>query len=253
MSPNAILFSLYHKSSSNGEYISFLHYALTTLYNHNKNPSFDIVVYMTSDIKDFSFNFAHLKQFNLIKDFPNVRFEYSDYALADGYMAKWYHLEKAFNLGYSKILYLDCDVIFLKDPSYLFDKYSDDKFWCLYEVSTPITERILGCAGMNSGHFLMNRTLFRKVYKFFNSVTLKRISLTEQAVQLLRAGEIEQQELDSFSFFNEQYCAQMVLKDFNIDFEQFDRKEIDWGPTKPNTIWHYTAAAGREVLPSKYF
>jgi len=268
MKDNALLFSLYHHVGSNGEYISMLHYSLKTLHEVMSNSNFDIVVFLCSNKKDFSFDFNHLDKFNIVKDYPNVKIFYSDYNSKDAYMAKWYHFEKTFELGYKKVFYFDCDTIFLQDPSFLFTKYTDESFWCLFEGLHSKTEKLLGHAGINSGHFLMHKDLFRKIPKFFESVLKTRTDLNVKAERYLNKNVITGSEYEEFLYFSEQYCAQVLLLSLDIPIKELSYKELSWGgesgtvirddnenPTYKNTpsvVWHYTTGDAHRVLPLEY-
>lgn len=271
MKKNAIIFNIYHHTNSGGEFISFLHNCLTTLFKSiDNNPSFDVVVFLKSNDDTFSFDFKHLNQFNIVRDFPNLKIVYSDYPYTDPYMSKWYHFQKSFEMGYQKVFYFDCDIIFFKNPDFLFEKYSDDYFWCLYADINPYTKAILGYPGISSGQFLMTKTLFDKIPDFFNTLTKKRLELTNKANKYFEEGLISMSDRNNFNYFNEQYCAQEVLKDFKIPIKEIDRYDMDWGyniidvirneeddvigySNKHYTMWHYTSYHSYLILPKKYF
>ena len=271
MKKHAIIFSLYHYSTSGGEFITFLHNCLTTLFNViDSNPSFDVVAFLKSNDDTFSFDFEHLNQFNIVKDFPNLKIVNSDYPYSDAYMSKWYHFQKAFQMGYEKVFYFDCDIIFFKNPDFLFEKYKDDYFWCLYADINPYTKAILGYPGISSGQFLMSKTLFNKIPDFFNTLTKKRVELTNKANKYFEEGLISASDRNSFNYFNEQYCAQEVFHDFKIPIKEIDRYDMNWGydivpvirdkeddvigyGDNHYTMWHYTSFHSYLILPKKYF
>lgn len=247
-----------------------LHYSLYTLFGViGKNPSYDIVVFLKSSDNSYSFDSIHLDKFNLKKDFPNVIFVESDYDKKDAYMSKWYHFQKTFEMGYEKVFYFDVDTVFFKDPDFLFEKYSDDYFWCLFEGMNSFTKKLLGHRGINSGHFLMHKKLFDKVPNFFETITEKRIQLSNLAKDYFKKDIINKKEENSFNYFNEQYCLQETLNDLKIPLEEIDRVDMNWGhdivevirenddvvgyKNKTYTVWHYTTFYSYLILPKRYF
>lgn len=140
---NVIYFSCYIDGEYALDYYSMLYYALHSLLAVYDN-SFDIVVfYSFINCHDDFDQYMHLGKYNLKRDFPNVNFIKSDYidnyetsnkfgntSMSDPWMSKWFHLPKLTEMGYSKIFFIDCDVIFFKNPSYIFE-YSTENIWSL--------------------------------------------------------------------------------------------------------------------------
>jgi len=285
---NVILFNVFLNTEWDYNYISFAHYALTTLYQvSSKECNFDVLLCLSSNDKSFNFNFSHLNQFNLVSDFSGfsnfriLKHDYNDENIDDiVYMCKWYSFEKAFELGYEKVFYCDSDVMFFQDPSYFFDKYDDEHFWTLFEPEWWV-ER-LGYVTMNAGQCMVHRKLLEPIFSkkskhpFFEACILKKKEMNKRAWKWLVNGDMTKESYLSFKYFNEQYCVQEVLMDNNITLKSFDRDEIDYGSdcvqiedrratddldgvpvfkNTPSTIWHYTRnfSCDEKFLPKKYY
>ncbi len=245
-----------------------LHHSLSTLTKQSTKLSFDVVVFMCCDDKNFDLlNYNHLDNFNLVKDFPNVKFFKSDYDETDAWMSKWYHMQKTFEIGYEKVFYIDCDTIFFDNPSPLFELESGSMY-CLLEVSSHVNDLILKQKGINSGHIVLDRKVYEKIFNFFPSLKIKRQQLIDQAKDLYELGIINKQEFQHFTYFSEQYCAQMCMKDNDIELKLLDSHQINWGgsdrtieydhhgPVKiyprPGIVLHYTTAGAHMYLPFAY-
>lgn len=246
-----------------------LHYSLTSLAQQISRPKFDIVVYLCCNDETFDwYSHYHLNRFCLPKDFPGVKFIVSDYRSNDAYMSKWYHMQKVFELGYDQVFYLDCDTMFFADPSEFFSLESG-YVYCLFEIRKTANDILLNNHhGMNSGHILIDHTVFEKIPNFYNTLCKKRSQLNSQAQELYDRNQISESDLEEFCYFNEQYCAQMSFLEHKIDLRRFDPEKINWGADNrklaydsegnvmvdphPSVILHYTSAGAHMFLPYRY-
>jgi hypothetical protein len=220
----------------NLRYFCMVYNALRSLFKFYDH-SFDVLVFYT--FPENLEQFYHNEKFNLVKDFPLVQFIESDYIKKyntnrqrpyrhDGYMSKWYHLQKSFELGYSKVFFLDCDTIFMKNPGYLFEKYSDGNLWTL-SCSDPVHDKLFpDMPNMNSGQFMLDINCIQNVSTLYESIVNKRMWLSNLArTELFDKGLISDGELSGYDYFNEQYCGQMViLENEDVSYENFDYIEI---------------------------
>lgn len=224
MNKNALYYSIYLSNINQVDSYSMLYYSLQSIKNFYNNE-FDIVVfYSTTDI-NFE-TYQHLEKYNLIRDFPFVKFIESDYATkySNVYMHKWYNFEKVFKLGYDKVFYLDCDVFFTRSISYLFMKYSDHALIGLCEGYTKAIHDVLGRPGLPSGQIIVDKETFLKLDNLYEKILIKQNELIIKANKTLT-------ELDAnwFISLSEQYAAQMVFIDSKINIEFMDISDVCFG------------------------
>ena len=223
--------------------------------------SFDIIVFHDDciDIENFYLN----DRFNLKKDFPFVSFIKSDYDKKyelnrirpykhDGYMSKWYHLQECLKMQYNKVFFLDCDTVFIKNPSCLFDKYEDGILWGLSCVD-PVHDLLFPeQANLNSGQFMIASESIKDHENLYDDIVAKRMYLSELArKKLFDKGIITDGELSGYDYFNEQYCGQMTILDNpNVVYENFNHREIVH-PASPVEFLYDNQPA--EVSEHKYY
>lgn len=237
MNKNAIVFSLNVHNEHSKIYYAMLYQALKTLSKFYLGH-YDVVVYYTFTNQNYSFeNFAYKDKYNMYKEFGKfVKFIETDYDkrydttyvlgqknLADPWMAKWYHMVKAIELGYDKIFYTDCDVLFYSDVGYLFHQYADDEIAVLFCSANPL---LLDTRPVSSGQFVIHKNFFGDTATFFDKVLEKRKILNDRGEHLHSHGKISRDEVLNWYFFNEQHCGQMVFEDNGANFVQFD--EMDY-------------------------
>jgi hypothetical protein len=181
-------------------------------------------------------------------------------------MSKWYYIEQAFKMNFSKVLFLDCDVIFFNDPSYIFEKYGNENAWSLYGGD----DEIIGFPGLNSGQILLSDNIYNRIGEFFNKIYKKRQDLSKIAEIRYNQGLISFGHYKSFCYYNEQYSGQLVITEHGYSINSFDLKDIKWGLfdlgpitrdihndkveiiDNPKAILHYTTASVDQVVPLKY-
>lgn len=206
---NALYFPLGIKRDKM-QYYCMLHYSLKTLHNYYDNQ-FDIVVTVSSP--DFDIWKEDYMGFNLVKDYPNVKFIKSDYFNAeqiskDPVIQKWYDLEKVFELGYDLVFFLDCDTIFYKNVNYLFTKYNNGNVWALHEGYNEQFVKVLNRNGIPSGQVMFPKNIFYSIPNFGQKIIDKQ----KELIKLARE-KLDERNASWFETLSEQYSAQMVLAD----------------------------------------
>jgi hypothetical protein len=160
-------------------------------------------------------------------------------------MAKWYNIEKAFEYNYERVLYIDTDVVFLKNPNILFE-YPKNKTFTIFENGyIKRNEVILKRKGIQSALILIPKEDFIKIPNFFEKVVKKRIILNDLGKKLYEEGKINQKEYIAHHFFSEQYAGQFVFLDHNIEMHELN---YNW----KETILHYGHNLFFEFLPKEF-
>jgi len=241
---NVIIYSLYIKEQ-NEEYFPMVYHSLKTLLSKAKNRNFDIIVFYTFEKEKDLVNYKFWKDFNLIKDFPEVIFIKTEYSkiFSDGYMSKWYHIEKAFEYKYDWVLYLDADTEFLKDPQPLFE-YNPNSAYSISEGPTKRAEIVLKEWGILSAAVLIPLAKFKNINNFFSQVIEQREELNNLAKKYYQENKLTLEECSDSCFFNEQYAGQFTLIKNNIEVIDF-KKEFQ------NLILHYSHNFCYEYLPEE--
>lgn len=159
-----------------------LYWSLRTLseFYHNE---FDVIVFYDSDIKDLKFENIHINNYNIINDFPFVKFIKLDFiswhkdkeepfkTQLIPWMFKWFCLERVFNLGYENILYLDVDTVFYRDPIEIFNSLNE-KSPSVY-VNNGVRTHLLSKRnvrdglGINSGQFYLSNISISNFYNLY--------------------------------------------------------------------------------------
>lgn len=199
------------------------------------NGKYDLVVFYDKsiDIDKFYLN----DEYNIKKDFPFVKFIKSDYDTKyslnrvrpykhDGYMSKWYHLQKVIEMGYDHVMFLDCDTVFIKDPSELFDKYDGNNLWTLSCTDRVHDMLFPDIPNMNSGQFILKTDKIKKK-NLYKRIYSKRMLMSRIAKEkLYDKGKITDIDLSGYEYFNEQYCGQMVIMEDNIEYKELNAVEV---------------------------
>jgi len=239
---NCIYFNLQINKKKSLEYYGYLYYALKTLLRHKKPSSkYDIVVFYTMpnnlDFKTYLFN----NKYNLYLDFPDVTFIESDYynkykssnynKLHSDWMSKWYSLEKLYYLNYDNVLMIDLDVIFFKDPIYLFDKYinknSSLNIITAVDSHDPVFEYLFKSDCYLSSILLFSFKGIGLPDNFYKKCIKERKSQNKKAKKAnLKSFKFSKKEIKDFKFFNEQYSAQRVFEKHGYHYSVVDIFDI---------------------------
>lgn len=251
---NVMYFSLFCKDKNSVEYYSMLYYALKTLEKY-RPLSFDVVVFYSMPGVNFK-KYKHLETQKIQKKFPWVRFIKSEYLDTDVHLHKWFNLPYVFNLGYEKVFYLDCDVVFLKDPNSIFEKYNEMGIYHMTEGLDSPVAKVLGYAGAASGQWIINKKTFSKTWNLYNYILINRQKLLEKSKVVLN-----REEAIWFATLVEQYAAQVTLKNQGIKSRQMDDSDVNWHKiftyssngikyTNNVIIAHYLGCNAHLVLPN---
>lgn len=205
------------------EYYSMLYHSLSSLKKYYKHD-FDVVVFYKADcFEGFTFEqYCHLNKYKIVEAFPFVKFIESDYPDKDPWMFKWYHFDKLFDMGYNKVFYIDCDVMYFDDIRYFFTKYTDDAVWTLFGMICEITGPLLGQGGMASGQIMISKKQFDKIPNLYQEVLEERKKLIKKAKNLHKKGIYTVSQMESAIFFSEQYAGQMAFEKYKIPLDSFD-------------------------------
>ena len=214
-------FSLYCKDKDNVEYYSMLYYALETL-EQFQPLSFDVVVFYSMPGVNFK-QYKHLKKQKIQKRFPWVKFVKSKYYDTDIHLHKWFNLPYVFDLGYTKVFYLDCDIVFLKDPNSIFSKYNETGIYQLVEGGNTPVSKILGKPGAASGQWVINKKTFDKTFNLYNFILKNKQELIEKSKVVL-----DRKTAIWFCTVVEQYAAQVTLNKQNIITRNFEIEDVNW-------------------------
>ena len=153
MNKNALMFNLHVENKNSMHYYSMLYYALETLEKFY-DETFDVVVHHKTKNFEFEKEF-HLGVYNIYRQFLFPVYIESTYPDQDGWMSKWYALQKTFELEYEKVFMIDNDIIFYGNPSYMFQKYGNKNV--AHIGADGGYEKILERVGIASGNEIIHR------------------------------------------------------------------------------------------------
>jgi hypothetical protein len=210
-----------------------LYYALSTLFKYYDN-SFDIVIFQSMpDNFDFD-KYQYMSKYSIKNDFNNLHIYESDYKSKYSYdyneksnspwMSKWYNLYKVYQMQYKKVLMIDCDIIFFKNPAYIFDKYDSQYVWVLGCMDTIFSTIYKDKKSIMSGQILIDFDNIKLPDDFYELCVSERLLQQNMANNL--ADKFTQQELKNFNFFNEQYSAQIVLEKLGASYNYFMPEDL---------------------------
>lgn len=230
MNKNVLYYTINIASTEKTEYYSMLYHSLATLKKYYKGDYDVVVFYKAPCFKDFTFEqYCHLNKYKIVEAFPFVKFIESDYPDKDLWMTKWWHFAKLFEMGYDKVFYLDCDVMFFDDISYFFDRYDDYSVWTIFGMACDITTPLIGKGGMASGQIMISKMMFDKIPNLYEEVIKQRKKLIAKAKKLNKEGKYTHHQMESAIFFSEQYAGHMAFEKNKIPLDSFDLSEICFG------------------------
>ena len=220
MKEYCIYFNIHIDKQHNIYYYAMLYHALETLFQYY-DGSFDIVVFQ-SFIDELNFNdYSYLSKYNIVKDFKNIRIIKSEYKekyknqeyndqVHSPWMSKWYNLQKVYEMGYKKVFMIDCDVVFFGNPSYIFSKYSSDYVWVLGCADDVFSSIYKDKHPIMSGQVLIDFDRIHLPLDFYEKCIEERLKQRSLASAL--EYKFGTRAIKNFTFFNEQYSAQIVLE-----------------------------------------
>jgi|TARA_R110002012_G_scaffold289336_2_gene482380 hypothetical protein len=215
MNKNALMFNLHVENKNSMHYYSMLYYALETL-EKVYDGTFDVVVHYK--IKNFEFEKEfHLDKFNIYRQFLFPIYIESAYSDQDGYMAKWYALQKTFELGYEKVFMIDVDVIFCGNFSYMFEKYGNKNVAHIgsdgWDLDRGGYRPILGRKGISSESEIILRKAVQPLDTFFERALEHRRKLIQKSEEMMKNGQVTEKVHNMFKFFSEQYAGNFAVQD----------------------------------------
>lgn len=216
---DAVVYSLLAPTlSSSDDNISQLYYSLETLCSQEGEHDICLFYSSAEDVEKYD----HLGKYNLRRDFPKLKIERIDYDYDHTTAHKWLAIQNVIGAGYDRVLYVDNDTFFSRDPSYLFKKYGKGRFWIIYDRSDAgmLCEKVTGWRGMNSGQFLFHAELLHEYRdNLFELYIRERESLLDKARQAL-----EGEELKYFEWLSEQFAFHQFLLNNGIPIGELDTK-----------------------------
>lgn len=272
---NAIYFSLYLSKyrGKNNPIVNCLIYALDTLQPH-KAGNFDTVVFICDEIGGIKEYLSNRYDWVTFVDFE---FDPTNYYKGHMGFHKWSNMLTFLEMPYDNILFLDCDVYFTKDPSYIFEKYDDDKYYALYQsyytkndhyiVVDPNNKVIIrngkyfdfddvaGFKGINSGQMLFKKKHIELVKdNFVNNMFMNHQTIEHKIDKLVIEGVLHPGVGEMSFWMTEQHAGQKAFMDVGIEIAEFDRNDINQTlhPTRDPAITHYIYHVNKDVLPAEY-
>ena len=223
MNKYAIIFCLlYHKNVSSKNHYLMLYEALDTLYS-KLGSNIDIVVfYDINDNKDKKKNIFDFKA-------KFIEQKYRTIDLNDKLFYKWNCAERAFgSFDYEKILLVDVDLIFYKDPIFLFEKYEEEtKIYCHLETPTDNTRKFLGDRlGINGGEILISKKTYKNQLININKEMLLEKKILEKKIK----EQIKEPDASRIvDYLLDQYALTNVINKNKIEIEIFKTEDICYG------------------------
>jgi len=295
MNKKVIYFSLFLRKGRDPCHYAMAYWSLKTLSKFIDN-SFDVVLFYDSDIDNFEFEKFEINGFNMFKDFSFVKFiklnfydlyKNTEDPFSEGNsnfflnhynvcMIKWFGLEKIFNLGYEKILFLDVDTIFNKNPIEIFNTLTEKCIYVNleqvhrhiilsnYKTDDIITEKefknivllnrnINNGSGINSGQIYFSEI---KIDNFFDLYYKSRLELHNDANQLFFNKKINEKYYKYLTTYSEQWPILLVFNTHKINLKRIPHKLIDRGKIsrfKNQCIFHYDRTDAYKILPQTLF
>ena len=267
----AIVFALFldDYNDNNMKYYCMLYYALETLYktSYKTEKQFDIVVYYNKQKNDLKSTKVFEGDENLFLDFPDVNFIEFDFnreTNSDVFFFKWNTMDHLFaNFDYDKVFVIDSDIIFTKNPAYMFNKYNrNDCAYVIGEGSDETIKKVLGGNGINGGQIILPSKIYHeKIKDFSNKIKIERKKLLKKAKEVLN-----EKDYKWFDHLSDQYSMLMVLNNSGVELDDIHGPDIIYGSgaseisldendvlsfyTKAS-ILHYLAYFGFMMVPDR--
>ena len=265
---NAFIFPLFIPDKNNTEYYAMMYNAMSTLHDVCKDSAtnFDIVLYYYGNNYDIKTHKHFDGNENLFIDFPNINFielPFEKINNSDVYFFKWKCMDHLFSCyNYDKVFITDADLIFYGNPSYIFDKYSSDYAYVLFEGSDKVVHKVLGGDGIAGGQLMISSKLYHNnIQNIYEKISYERTILLDKAKEILD----NERDYIYFDKLSDQYSLMNCLLNSGIELKPLDTKDILYGilacnvaienqilNIKPNTnILHYLGPYGYLFLPDK--
>lgn len=260
MNKNCLCFNIVISDINSIPYYGMLYQALKTLMPFY-TEKYDIVVFYdfnsVIDINTYKYN----NNFSLL-EFDKVKFIQSDYSkkyiitkvmprLHDAYISKWYNIGNLFSMGYEKVFFNDCDILFYKNIDYFFQKYNlkntvyglgayDKVFSILYPTIEPFM----------SGQLIIDKTCDINWEAFYTNVIGIRNEQNNLSEKLYRDNIISLEEKNAFQYFNEQYAPFIYMKKSNtfLHLEENDYHVINWRTLDKQNIRYKISIKNNNII-----
>lgn len=226
----AFIFPLFIPNSNTTEYYRMMYYAMETLCRtSDNNRNFDIIIYYYAHGYDIK-NYKHFEgNENLFNDFPFIKFVEFPFDMtksSDVYFFKWKCIDHLFkNFEYDKVFITDADLIFYGNPSYVFDKYSEDYAHVLFEGSDKVVKEVLGRDGIAGGQLVLSKKLYdSKIKNIYHKISEERNILINKAKSILN-----NQDFLYFDKLSDQYSLMNCLLKSGVELMPIDGKDILYG------------------------
>lgn len=155
---------------------------------------------------------------------PGLYRSYSRMEYAGYLEHRWQNVMQTFTLfGFDRILYLDCDTYFKRDPKLLFDKYTDAAcVWARKDVVPEISIPLGLDLGMNDGQFLLSRQIFDKLrHGFAKEHTALVNHIVETGKRVL-----DGKRRKHLNWLVAQYAVYKQLNAHGIAVREFSREDV---------------------------
>lgn len=258
----AYLPNLIDENSHNQQIFSQLYYSLKSL--KDVGYSGKVIVYYDSNV---SFcNFDYLLNYNIFKDFDFVifvKFKYDTFlkSTTKGAFHKWQCL-KLFNrtFDYFRVLCVDNDVVFNKNPEKLFNLYANENIF--YGKQYGFTEKeitnnviyqnfSLSIPHVNTGQCIVSKKIVDKLDQ--NNLFIQ--NLVKQYFHVLSiTDKYKQDESHHMLWVGEEYAITKLLNLNLINIEQFKDIDCTFGKIDKNAILnHYYSCNTKNIIPEIYW
>lgn len=232
---DVILYSIYVKEKPNFLILAQLYYSIKTLRKYNTEIPIVIVINSGINLENYNIN----GMFNIVRDFDNIQILQIEFSAKHLAIQKWRAVETIFNkTNYNKVLYLDNDTFFSRNPKDFFTDFSEDYFYFRPEWGDACYN-IYGFYGMNSGQFFLSRKVFQQIPVNFieliekeivrsyrlvlkaNKLSYKINEVIRENKKLIKSEPINFISIKEWRWSAEQFCSHKVLLDHGIQFELF--------------------------------
>ena len=242
------------KTHHNQESFSQLYYSLKTLYETGYDKGVFLYYDADVDVNDF----VYKEKYNLTRDFKNlicVKFKYKEWDKTETAFHKW-HALMAFskNFAFNRVLCIDNDTVFNKNPEHLFTHYSDPNVF--YGVRykwldlDPVQKQI-GMKGpsLNTGQYIISRQIINSLgVDFLNDL------LREYYKFQLLTSQYQPENKNSIKWLGEEQAATKVLENKNILIEQLSDEHVTISKIqKTSTLCHYYSCNTKKIIPVEYW
>ena len=259
MSNYCIVYSIYSDKTDIDNLLQWreLLFSLKTLRSINKEVSVKVYVSPPDRIN----NITMFPDMNNLEIIPIQNLN-NNYSILGKKVSMW--LEMKYNAAfhalstfpYDKVLMIDPDTIYYKDPSGLFEKYQDDVFYSAPDNNQELFDYLqTNKEYMNDGVVIIPRWSL----EIKNELLFARDNFTNNLVNRYKntLGDEDTFWRNSIGWASPQYGIYDYLLNIDRPVKYFDSKDVanlsDWNPGLPPTILHYWHVGYQDHLPKEYW